>query len=115
MEILHFFNRKDTQVMILGKRVEPVEVESVLCRCSEIEKAVVRSYTDEQNLSYMVAYVVLKQPEVNLSTLKKEMARFLPNYMIPEFFVKMNNLPLNANGKVDTGALPVIMKEGAVA
>lgn len=108
-----FLHRKDTQVMILGKRVEPVEVESVLCKCSEIEKAVVRPYTDEQNLSYMVAYIVLKQPEANLSTLKKEMARFLPNYMIPEFFVKMNDLPLNANGKVDNKSLPVIMKEGA--
>ncbi|MCM1496587.1 MAG: amino acid adenylation domain-containing protein [Bacteroides sp.] len=114
-ENIAFLHRKDTQVMILGKRVEPVEVESVLCKCSEIEKAVVRPYMDEQNLSYMVAYVVLKQPEANLSTLKKEMARFLPNYMIPEFFVKMNDLPLNANGKVDTKALPVIMKEGAVA
>ncbi len=109
-----FLHRKDTQVMILGKRVEPVEVESVLCKCPEIESAVVRPYTDEQNLSYMVAYVVLKQPEANLSTLKKEMARFLPNYMIPEFFVRMNALPLNAHGKVDTKALPVIMKEGAV-
>lgn len=108
-----FLHRKDTQVMIRGKRVEPIEVESVLCKCSEIEKAVVRPYTDEQNLSYMVAYVVLKQSEANLSTLKKEMARFLPNYMIPEFFVKMNNLPLNANGKVDNKSLPVIMKEGA--
>lgn len=107
-----FLHRKDTQVMILGKRVEPIEVESVLCKCSEIEKAVVRPYMDEQNLSYMVAYVVLKQPEANLSTLKKEMARFLPNYMIPEFFVRMKDLPLNANGKVDAKALPVIMKEG---
>lgn len=110
-----FLHRKDTQVMILGKRVEPVEVESVLCKCSEIEKAVVRPYRDEHNYSYMVAYVVLKQPKANLSTLKKEMARFLPNYMIPEFFVRMKDLPLNANGKVDYKALPVIMKEGAIA
>lgn len=110
-----FLHRKDTQVMILGKRVEPVEVESVLCKCPEIEKATVRPYTDEQNLSYMVAYIVLKQPEANLSTLKKEMARFLPNYMIPEFFVRMKDLPLNANGKIDDKSLPVIMKEGVVA
>ena len=110
-----FLHRKDSQVMILGKRVEPIEVESVLCRCPEIEKAVVRPYKDEQNLSYMVAYIVLKQPQANLSTLKKEMARFLPNYMIPEFFVRMTDLPLNANGKVDYKALPVIMKEGFVA
>lgn len=101
--------------MILGKRVEPVEVESVLCKCSEIEKAIVRPYTDEQNLSYMVAYIVLKQPEASLSTLKKEMARFLPNYMIPEFFVRMNGLPLNVDGKIDVRSLPVIMKEGVVA
>ncbi len=110
-----FLHRKDTQIMILGKRVEPAEVESVLCKCPEIEKAVVRPYIDEQNLSYMVAYVVLKQPEANLSTLKKEMARFLPNYMIPEFFVRMADFPLNANGKVDSKALPIIMKEGVVA
>ena len=110
-----FLHRKDSQVMILGKRVEPVEVESVLCRCPEIEKAVVKPYIDEQNLSYMVAYVVLKQTEACLSTLKKEMARFLPAYMIPEYFVRMTDLPLNANGKVDSKALPVIMKEGFIA
>lgn len=87
-------------------------MESVLCKCSEIEKAVVRPYADEQNLSYMVAYIVLKQPKACLSTLKKEMARFLPNYMIPEFFVRMADIPLNSNGKVDVKALPIIMKEG---
>ena len=43
------------------------------------------------------------------------MARFLPNYMIPEFFVRMADIPLNANGKVDTKALPITMKEGVVA
>ena len=109
-----FLHRMDSQIMILGKRVEMGEVENVLCKCSEIEKAAVRSYIDEQNLYYMVAYIVLKQPKAHLSTLKKEMARFLPNYMIPEFFVRMDDLPLNANGKIDAKALPVIMKEGYV-
>ncbi len=110
-----FLHRKDTQVMILGKRVETAEVESVLCKCPEVEAAVVRPFTDEQGLSYMVAYLVLKDPKAGLSTLKKEMARFLPNYMIPEFFVRMNKLPLNENGKIDVGSLPVIMKEGKIA
>ncbi len=109
-----FLHRKDSQIMILGKRVEPGEVESVLCQCPEIEKAVVKPYRDEQNLHYMVAYIVLKQPRAHLSTLKKEMSRFLPNYMIPEFFVSMPDIPLNANGKVDADALPVVMKEGYI-
>ncbi len=107
-----FVRRRDSQVMILGKRVEPTEVESVLCRCPGIEKAVVRPFVDERDLSYLVAYVVLKRQDASLSALKKEMARFLPDYMIPEFFVRLADLPLNENGKVDAEALPVVMKDG---
>ncbi len=110
-----FLHRMDTQVMILGKRVEPTEVEDVLCNCPEIKAACVRPYTDEQNLSYLVAYVVLNQEKANLSTLKKEMARFLPGYMIPEFFVRLQEMPLTVNGKVDTAKLPLVMKEGIAA
>ena len=50
-----FLHRRDTQVMILGKRVECDEVENVLCACKEIEQAAVCSYTDTQGLPYLVA------------------------------------------------------------
>ncbi|HUM83397.1 MAG TPA: hypothetical protein PLN48_06425 [Lachnospiraceae bacterium] len=43
------------------------------------------------------------------------MAGFLPSYMIPEFFVRLKDLPLNTNGKVDSEVLPVVLKEGIVA
>lgn len=110
-----FLHRKDTQVMILGKRVEVTEVESVLLKCPEIEKGVVKAYTDENQLSYLVAYIVPGDGKLSVSVLKNEMEQFLPEYMIPEYFVRMNDLPLNANGKVDSKVLPVIMKEGLVA
>ncbi len=112
---LAFLHRKDTQIMILGKRVETTEVESVLYRCPEIEKAAVKAYTDEQHLSYLIAYIVTKEPQAALSTIKKEMARFLPAYMIPEFFIRLQDLPLNANGKIDSRSLPVVLKEGSAA
>jgi len=112
---LAFLHRRDTQVMILGKRVETAEVESVLYRCPEIEKAAVKAYTDEQHLSYLVAYIVTREPQAALSTIKKEMARFLPAYMIPEFFIWLQDLPLNANGKIDSRSLPIILKEGSAA
>jgi len=112
---LAFLHRMDTQIMIYGKRVETTEVESVLCKCPEIEKAVVKAYTDEQHLSYLVAYIVTREPQAELSTIKKEMARFLPAYMIPEFFIRLKDLPLNANGKVDTELLPFPLKEGCAA
>ncbi len=110
-----FLHRIDTQVMILGKRVEPIEVEDVLCNCPEIKAACVRPYTDEKNLSYLTAYIVSDQEQLKLSILKKEMERFLPNYMIPEFFVRLPEMPLTENGKVDTARLPLVMKEGIVA
>ncbi|MCM1487023.1 MAG: amino acid adenylation domain-containing protein [Firmicutes bacterium] len=109
-----FLHRKDSQVMILGKRVEPTEIESAICRCNEIEKAVIKAYQDEQNYAYLVAYIVPKT-EISLSSLKEELSQFLPAYMIPEFFVRMKDIPLNENGKVDTAALPIIMKEGVAA
>ncbi len=110
-----FSRRKDTQVMILGKRVEPAEVEGVLCGCSGIETAAVRAYPDGQGLYYMIAYIVLKDDRMPVSSIKKEMSDFLPDYMIPEFFVSMRELPLNDNGKVDSAALPVVLKEGSVS
>lgn len=110
---LAFLRRKDTQIMIYGKRVEVAEVESRLYRCKNIRQAVVRAFTDEAGLAYMIAYVVPESPDVKVSTVKKELAEDLTAFMIPEFIVKMPRIPLNSNGKPDMAQLPVVMKEGA--
>lgn len=107
-----FAHRKDHQVMILGKRVEPDGVESVLAECPQVRQGAVRAWQDEHGLSYLVAYVVPEDGgNLSLSQLKQEMGKKLPAFMIPEFFVRMPSLPLNDHGKVDTAALPVVMKE----
>ena len=107
-----FVRRKDHQVMILGKRVEPDGVENVLAGCPQVKQGAVRAYPDEHGLSYMVAYVVPeKGSSIQLSQIKQQMSRKLPTFMIPEFFVRMPSLPLDENGKVNTAALPVVMKE----
>lgn len=111
---LCFVHRKDTQVMILGKRVESDEVENILCSCSEVEQGVVCPYTDEQNLSYLVAYLVPRKRNLSLTAIKKSMARYLPIYMIPEYFVVLQNMPLTRNGKVNRKALPIVLKEGGL-
>ena len=59
----------------------------------------------------MTAYIV-GEPELKVSDLKKELAQNLTSFMIPEFFVKMKEIPLNANGKPDINQLPIVMKEG---
>lgn len=108
---LLFLHRKDTQVMILGRRVEPFEVQNILCDCREVEKGVVCAHTDDRGLSYLTAYVVPKDAsKFDMAAVRRTMEKFLPSYMIPEFFVRMDSMPVTPNGKVNGGALPVVMK-----
>ena len=107
-----FLHRKDTQIMILGRRVEVSEVESRLYQCRDVQQAVVRAFTDEDGLSYMTAYVVPASQEMKVSAVKRELAENMTAFMIPEFIVKMPQIPLNSNGKPDVSKLPVVMKAG---
>lgn len=107
-----FLHRKDTQIMIYGKRVEVMEVESKLYQCSGVEQAIVRPFIDEEGLSYMIAYVVPSDPALKVSQVRRELAENLTPFMIPEFIVKMPQIPLNTNGKPDMTRMPVVMKEG---
>ncbi|HIR27277.1 MAG TPA: amino acid adenylation domain-containing protein [Candidatus Choladousia intestinigallinarum] len=107
-----FLHRKDTQIMIYGKRVEVSEVESHLYQCQSVQQAIVRAFTDEGGLSYMTAYVVPADQNIKVSAVRNELAENLTSFMIPEFFVKMPSIPLNTNGKPDISKLPVVMKAG---
>lgn len=110
---LLFLYRKDTQVMIMGRRVEPLEVQNILCECPEVEKGVVCANVDEQQLAYLTAYIVPKDKRTfRLSSVRRTMQKFLPSYMIPEFFVRMDAMPITPNGKINHIALPVVLKTG---
>lgn len=107
-----FLHRKDTQIMIYGKRVEVSEVESHLYQCQSVQQAIVRSFTDEDGLAYMTAYVVPADRDIKVSAVRDELAKNLTSFMIPEFFVKMPSIPLNTNGKPDMAKLPIVLKAG---
>lgn len=107
-----FLHRKDTQIMIYGKRVEVMEVESTLYQCKGVEQAVVRAFKDDDGLSYMIAYVIPENQNIKVSEVRKELSENLTEFMIPEFIVKMPQIPLNSNGKPDITRLPVVMKAG---
>lgn len=108
---IRFLHRRDDQVMILGRRVEPEEVENVLNEYPEIDRGIVRAFKDEGGLHYLVAYVV---PNLNfrLSDLKKWLGSKLSDFMVPEYYVSVHKIPLTARGKVDMEQLPVVLKEG---
>lgn len=106
-----FLHRRDDQVMILGRRVEPEEVENVLNEYPDIDRGIVRAFKDTAGLHYLVAYVV---PGLGFSFegLKSWLASKLVDFMIPEYFVALHHIPVTARGKVDMEALPVVLKTG---
>lgn len=110
-----FMRRIDSQVMILGKRVECEEVENVLNSCHGIENGLVRAYTADDGLSYLVAYIVAEEGHgLRLTDLRHEMQRRLTPFMIPESFILMKQIPLSPNGKPDSKQLPVPLKECSI-
>lgn len=109
---LAFIAREDDQVMIDGRRVEPGEVESVLSSNQNVYQVSVRPFKDDCGLSFLTAYIVFKDPKEKISELRKYASEYLADYMIPEFFIRMDHLPLTENGKVDFRHLPVVLKEG---
>lgn len=97
---LHYLGRIDNQVKIRGFRVETGEIETKLLRHQNIQKCVVLPKKNGDFDSYLVAYVVMneKQP---ISELKDYISKLVPSYMVPNYFVFLDNLPLTSNGKVD--------------
>ncbi|NQZ13118.1 MAG: amino acid adenylation domain-containing protein, partial [Algicola sp.] len=101
---LVFMGRVDHQVKIRGLRIELGEIEHQLLQLSEVKSAVVLVREDEQGNKQLVAYVVAEG--VKAVSLREALQTTLPQYMVPSFFVMLDALPLNANGKIDKKALP---------
>ncbi|MDQ0416186.1 amino acid adenylation domain-containing protein [Croceifilum oryzae] len=101
---IQFFGRIDHQVKIRGYRIELGEIETKLLEHPAIQKAVVVAHKNERADS-LCSYLV-SDSKWTLSELRKHLARSLPDYMIPSYFVELEALPLTPNGKVDKRALP---------
>ncbi|AHH97301.1 non-ribosomal peptide synthase/polyketide synthase [Kutzneria albida] len=98
---IEFLGRADDQVKIRGFRIELGEVEKVLVQHPDLTEAVVVARTDEGH-KRLVAYVV----GTGSADLRAWAKRVLADYMVPSVFVRLAELPLTANGKVDRRALP---------
>ncbi len=54
----------------------------------------------------LVAYYVSDDPALDGPQARAHLAGILPDYMVPSYLVRLANLPLAPNGKVDRAALP---------
>jgi amino acid adenylation domain-containing protein len=101
-----FLGRTDDQVKIRGYRVEIGEVENVLREAPGIKQCVVIADNTNSHGTRLIAYVVLDVGFKKKST-RNYLLTKLPEYMVPQFFVELESIPLTSNSKVDRKQLPL--------
>ena len=100
---LEYLGRQDDQVKVRGYRIELGEIEAVMREQEGVKEAVVvaEERGEERRL---VGYVVAE--EWKEKEWREGLKKRLPEYMVPGVWVRLEKLPLTANGKVDRKALP---------
>lgn len=101
---LEFIGRVDSQVKIRGFRIEIGEIEGALLDNESIKQAVVIDKENERGEKYLTAFFT-SDISMNPIDMRKYLALKLPEYMIPSFFIQLDEMPLNNNGKVNMKAL----------
>lgn len=101
---LEFLGRIDSQIKIRGFRVELNEINLRISKFMGIKECttVLQEIKGEKTIC---CYYVSKE-NIDLNVLKNYLKTFLPSYMIPSYFVQLDKLPINTNGKVDKKSLP---------
>ncbi|OAB29609.1 hypothetical protein PMSD_21420 [Paenibacillus macquariensis subsp. defensor] len=107
---IEYLGRIDNQVQLRGYRVELGEVESRLLQIAYVREAVAMIREDQLGERYLCAYVVAGE-ELAIPVMRETLAKSLPHFMIPSYFVQMDQMPLTPNGKVDRKALPAPDRE----
>ncbi|MGD9153863.1 MAG: amino acid adenylation domain-containing protein, partial [Gammaproteobacteria bacterium] len=102
---IEYVGRNDFQVKIRGYRIELGEIENVLNTFAGIKRSAVLAHEDVSGSKYLVGYYV-SQAALNEDEIKEYIRKSLPDYMVPNILIHLEDLPLTANGKLDMRALP---------
>ena len=97
---IHYIGRADGQLKIRGFRVEPGEIENQIMQLGGIKQCVVLGKANEKGEKHLVCYIKSSVKDRGES-LKAECLRILPNYMVPEQFIEVAEIPMTPNGKID--------------
>jgi amino acid adenylation domain-containing protein len=105
---IHYIGRQDHQVKIRGHRVELGEVEAAISELPPVRVAAAAAHLGADGVKQLVGYVVLDSADPDdLAQLGDELRRQVPDFLVPTAWVRLDELPMNSNGKVDRAALPL--------
>lgn len=105
---IEYLGRMDTQVKIQGLRIELGEIESVMGSMKGIELTAVTDKQDQNSRKYLVGYYTAEE-EIDEKKLREHLSKQLPKYMVPHFFMHLEDMPMTTSGKIDRKNLPTPM------
>lgn len=96
--------RSNDMIKINGNRIEPAEIEAAVGKALGIDRVVAKGFENGKQ-SYICVYYTA-DIEIDSEKLRGELLKRLPYYMIPSYYMHIDNIPLRPNGKLDRKALP---------
>jgi acyl-coenzyme A synthetase/AMP-(fatty) acid ligase len=104
---IYFVERIDRQVKVRGYRIDPGEIEDLICQIEGIDEAVIDSdrHVSEDGDDAADTLLCYFQGEAQTRTLREFLNSQLPHYKVPSVFKRLTSLPYTKNGKVDRNAL----------
>jgi amino acid adenylation domain-containing protein len=107
---IEYLGRVDNEIKLRGQRMELGEIESVLASHAAVRQAVVIAREDGPGEKRLVAYYTAADADgqpTGPTELRSYLSSKLPDYMVPAAYVRMESMPLTANGKLNRKALPL--------
>lgn len=103
LNVFMFKGRKDNQIKRMGYRIELEEIENALNTLEHIQESAVIYIYNENYKAKIIACIKSEVQEEPI--IRQQLSKHLPQYMMPDLFFFYNNLPKNANGKIDRKAI----------
>ncbi|WP_257325456.1 amino acid adenylation domain-containing protein [Pseudoalteromonas rhizosphaerae] len=110
---LFCLGRNDHQVKVRGFRIELQEIEKQLQQLANLGKVCVVVHLMPNGSQKLIAYCATHNAELNSEELLYQLRNILPPYMVPDFIVSLDNLPLTLSGKIDRNYLAMLPPQNA--
>ncbi|NEW06400.1 amino acid adenylation domain-containing protein [Paenibacillus sp. SYP-B3998] len=103
---IEYLGRMDHQVKIRGYRIEIGEVEAALLHIACVKEVIVIAQEADNGDKSLCAYFTAEYT-LTVKEIKEKVSSDLPSYMVPSYFIQLDQMPLTPNGKIDRRSLPV--------
>jgi len=100
---ISFIGRNDLQIKLRGLRIELSEIEKVFLLHKNISKICILA-KKLGLVKQLVAYYTTKNGK-EIEDIRAFISQKLPAYMVPNYIIKIDNMPLNSSGKIDRNKL----------